>query len=314
LSGRVIVVGSINIDLVAAVARLPAPGETVTGAAFEQFPGGKSANQSVAAARLGASVVFVGAVGRDSFGAVARADLGSEGVDARELGDLAGPTGVALILVDRAGENVIAVASGVNGMVDPARVQAALARVRPVPGDVLLVGHEIPTRAARTGLAAGRAAGVRTVFNPAPAAGVDRSLLDLTDVLVPNRPELGQLAGPEQVGVGPANLASRLLATADGPAGVRDAVVVTLGRDGALVVRPDRSAVSYPAPAVEAVETVGAGDTFVGALAAGLAAGLDLDEAVARAVVAASLSTTRRGARTGMPTLRELEDRLAPGA
>ncbi len=324
MSGRVVVVGSINVDLVGRVERLPAIGETVTGATFERHPGGKGANQATAAARLGATVCFVGAVGRDPFADEAREALASEGVDVTELASLAGPTGVALILVDRMGENVIAVASGANAGLDPELVTAAIGRLTPGSDDIVLVGHEIPTPTARAALAAGRAAGARTVFNPAPAAGVDRALLGLVDILVPNRIELAQIlaeddrrtgrAGTDEHGTGdPRRAAGRLLESNSEGGGVAEAVVVTLGAGGAVLVRRATAPVDVGAPRVAAIDTVGAGDTFVGAIAAGLADGSTLDAAVRRAVVAAALSTTKRGARGGMPTSDELATALTGG-
>src|SRR6185295_8096849 len=160
MPARIIVVGSVNVDLVMRVARLPGPGETVTGGAYEQHHGGKGANQAVAARRLGAAVEFVGATGDDAFGEAAAEALVAEGIGTSELRRRAGaPTGVALILVDDAGENVIAVASGANGKLTRQEVEAALGRLRPTPADVLLVCHEIPTAAVRAALIAARAAG-----------------------------------------------------------------------------------------------------------------------------------------------------------
>jgi ribokinase len=314
-AGRVVVVGSVNVDLVARVERLPAPGETVAHAAFERHPGGKGGNQAVAAARVGARVAFVGAIGDDPLAEEARTGLATERIDLAELLIVAGPTGVALIFVDRHGENMIAVAPGANAGLAADMVTEALRRLAVGPGDVVLVGNEIPISTVRPALAAGRTAGARTIFNPAPSAGVDRALLGLVDVLVPNRLELGQIVAADgrragrtpDSGAPPERLALTLLTpSGDGPA-VREAVVVTLGAAGAIVVRADRPPLEVLAEPVEAIDTVGAGDTFVGVLAADLASGRTLDEAVRRAVVAAGLSTTRSGARGGMPTSAELD-------
>jgi ribokinase len=304
MSGRVIVVGSVNVDLVATVERLPAAGETVTGATFARHPGGKGANQATAAARLGARVAFVGAVGDDSLADEARDALTAEGIDIAQLAVLPGPTGVALILVDAAGENLIAVASGANGALTPALVMAAIERLVPGPGDVVVAGCEIPTVVAQAVLQASRARGARTVLNPAPATGLGWDFLAETDVLVPNRVELGQLAGSSESD--DEQTAAISLLASDRP-GVREAVVVTLGASGALLVRRSVPAVVVPALPVEAVDTVGAGDALIGALAADLAAGQDLDASVRRGVAAASLATTRRGARAGMPTRAEVD-------
>ena len=319
---RVIVVGSVNVDLIAVVDRLPAPGETVTGAAFAQHHGGKGGNQAVAAARLGARVAFVGAVGGDAFGSAARAALLAEGIDCAELStlpDLA--TGVALILVDAGGENVIAVASGANAAVTPTSVTAALARLRPGPTDVVLVGTEIPLDAAGAALAAGRAAGATTLLNPAPATGIDAGLLAAADVVTPNRTEVRQLADATAARPGHARASDEteawaralLEVGAEGPI-VGRAVVVTLGAAGApVLLRASGSVVATDVAAhrVDAVDTTGAGDTFSGALAVALAGGRDLVDGVRWACAAAALATTRVGAREGMPRHAELDAFLA---
>lgn len=293
MSGRVIVVGSVNIDLVVTTDRLPGPGETVTGGRFAQHHGGKGGNQAVAAARLGAAVSFVGAVGDDSFGSQARAALAAERIDVAELATHPGTvTGVALILVDGAGENLISVASGANGTVSPDAVTAALVRLAPVTGDVILVGHEIPTASARAALAAGRAAGAVTILNPAPADGLDAATLSLADIATPNAGEAAVLAAA----CGPLASLVRSVLVSEGAAGAR------LETDGHV-----RAIATI---AVDAVDTVGAGDTLNGALAAGLAEGRTLEVAARRAVAAASLAVTRAGAREGMPTLAELETAL----
>jgi len=329
---RVIIVGSVNVDLVVTIDRLPAAGETVTGGTFARHHGGKGGNQAVAAARLGARVAFVGAVGDDAFGAEARSALVAEGIDCAGLVTLPGTTtGVALILVDARAENEIAVASGANGEVGAASVHEALSRLDPGEGDVVLVGTEIPLAAAGAALGVGREAGAITVLNPAPATGIGSSLLAAADVVTPNRTEVRQLAEAVAARSGRARAAgadaerwARELLT-DGPEGpgVRRAVVVTLGDAGSLVVErvvgdgatavggtggSERFAVADVAALhVSAVDTTGAGDTFSGALAAALAEGRPLAEAARWASAAAALATTRAGAREGMPTRAELE-------
>ena len=316
MPGRVIVVGSVNVDLVAAVDRLPGRGETVTGATFARYPGGKGGNQATAAARLGAAVSFVGAVGRDPLASEALAALAAEGIDVDELAAVDGPTGVALILVEASGENMIAVASGANGSVSADAVRGALARLRPSAGDVVLVSNEIARAAVRAALSAARSAGAVTVLNPAPATGLDRTDLAFVDILVPNRGELAEIVALDDRRTGRPRTTVRrdvtedaavLLGTNSEGAGVARAVLVTLGADGAVLVRPAERPVRIAPPEVPVVDTVGAGDTVVGALAAGIAEGRDLEDAAARAVIAASLSTTRPGARGGMPTLAELD-------
>jgi len=298
MSGRVIVVGSVNIDLVVRSARLPAPGETVTGGSFEQHPGGKGGNQAVAAARLGAAVHMIGAVGVDSFGEDARLALAVAGVEVTGLfADPDAATGIALILVDNAGENVISVASGANLVIGSDAIQRELGRLGSLAGDVVLVSNELMPAAAAAALMDGRTAGARTIFNPAPAAGVDPGWFESVDLLTPNRGELWRLAGVEP--------GSDVVAAARGLA-VREAVIVTLGSEGALVVPQEGEPWSVPAIPVDVIDTTGAGDAFNGALAAALAEGRSLEVAVRRAVAAGGLATTRVGAREGMPTAAEL--------
>jgi ribokinase len=309
MSGRVIVVGSVNVDLVVRSPRLPGPGETTTGGTFEQHHGGKGANQAVAAARLGADVRFIGAVGADSFGSAARASLAASGVDVAGLATLDGAaTGIALIVVDHAGENLIAVASGANWALGADAVEDALNRLGSLAGDVVLVANELAPAAVAAALRSARAAGARTILNPAPADGFDRSLLEMVDILTPNRVELALLAGSDLAG---SDLAGSGLARMDPVEAARslavgEAVIVTLGSGGALVVPRDGPARSVAATPVEAIDTTGAGDAFNGALAAALAEGRSFEEAVRRAVAAGGLATTRMGAREGMPTTAEL--------
>ncbi len=316
MAPRVIVVGSLNVDLVVVGERLPAHGETVTGGSFSQHHGGKGGNQAVAAARLGVATAFVGAVGADAFGEEARAALEAEGIDLEHLTTVDGEaTGVAVILVDARGENCISVAGGANLALTPARVRKALERLAVSAEDVVLVGHEIPTPSAREALRVGSTVGATTILNPAPAGGLDRSTLSLADIVTPNRGELAALVAEDTRRIGragspgdrPDRAARSLLdANSEGP-GVRRAVIVTLGSSGALLVEGAAAAIDLPAPSVSAIDTVGAGDAFNGALAACLARGLSLADAGADAVRAASLATTKPGAREGMPTAGELE-------
>jgi ribokinase len=319
VSGRVLVVGSVNVDLVVQAERLPAPGETVLGGTFSRFHGGKGGNQAVAAARLGVPVMLVAALGDDEFGATARAALAREGIGTDVLVTLDHTaTGVALILVDAKAENMISVAPGANAGLTAAHVRNALGRLAPHKGDVVLVTHEISTEAASEALRMGRAGGAWTVFNPAPAGGLDRSILALADVLTPNRGELVRLAADDAKRSGrtaaipedPARAAKLLLeATGDGGSGTT-ALLVTLGSTGAVLVRRDAPPFEIKSPKVKAVDGTGAGDALNGALAAALAGGLDLQMACQRAVVSASLSVTRAGAREGMPLLPELNLKL----
>ncbi|MEA2384958.1 MAG: ribokinase [Solirubrobacteraceae bacterium] len=277
MRGTVLVVGSVNVDLVVTLERLPAPGETVIGGRFARGGGGKGANQAVAAARAGAQVRFVGAVGADDFGAGALAELEQEDIDTSGIARLEDePTGVALIAVDREGRNQIAVASGANARVDAAMARAAAGLE---PGEVCLLGFEVPDSAVVAAARAAAAAGARIVLNPAPARELPEALSGLGVVLTPNADEAEAMGG-----------ATALAARTGAP------VIVTRGADGAVLL-DGGAETELPAPEVEAVDTTGAGDVFNGVLAAGLASGLDLADAAGRAVEAASASVRRAGAR-----------------
>jgi ribokinase len=279
-------VGSINLDIVVGVDRHPAPGETVLGDDRQELPGGKGANQAVAAARLGAEVAFVGRVGDDDAGRRLRDGLAAEGVDVTHVRvDPDAPTGVALIAVDREGENTIVVSSGANARVSAADVEAA--RDVLANAAVTLVQHEVPEDAVAAAIAA---AGGTVVLNPAPA----RPIVAPVDVLVPNRGELEALAG--RAG-DPVELARTLDAAR--------AVVVTLGDEGAAVIEGSRVE-RIPALRVDAVDTTGAGDAFCGALAQALDAGADLVDAARWAVRAAAASVTKPGAQGGLPRRADL--------
>jgi ribokinase len=281
----VYVIGSINLDLVVRATELPRPGETVTGGTFERHGGGKSANQAVAAARAGAVVRMIGAVGDDDLGDEAIAQLEAEGIDVSAVQRLASvPTGVALIAVDAAGENQIAVASGANAELAPEAVERALAGAQ--PGGVALLALEVPDAAVLAGARAARAAGLQVVLNPAPARALGDELLALAPVLTPNGGEAAALSGEDDP-----EAAARALAARTGAA-----VVVTVGSEGALLVEGD-AVERIPAPRVEAVDTTGAGDAFNGALAAALAGGAGLAGAVREAVAVAAESVRRPGAR-----------------
>jgi ribokinase len=278
----VVVVGAVNVDLVVEAPRLPGPGETVVGAGMRTSGGGKGANAAVAAARAGADVLLVGAVGDDAHGDGALDELRAAGVDVTGVAVLPGvATGVALIVVDPVGENQIAVGAGAN------------ARVGDLPEGVLdgagcvLVSTEVPDTAVRAAVRAAGAAGVPCVLNPAPVTAAVRDLVGSGAVLTPNRSELADLAG----GSGP-DSAAALRARHGAP------VVVTLGRDGALVV--DGAPELVGAPTVRAVDTTGAGDWFNGVLAAQLADGVPLTAAVRVAVTAASLAVQHPGARPAL--------------
>ena len=289
---EVVVVGSVNADLVVTVARLPRAGETVAGGTFARWGGGKGANQAVAAARAGARVAMVGAVGADDLGDEALRELEAEGIDVSAVARLDGvATGVAAIVVDERGENQIAVASGANASLAGDEVARALAALG--PRGVVLLGHEVPPAAVEAGIAAARAAGWLAVLNPAPARELPADLDGVT--LIPNADEARELAGEDD-----AEAAARALAARSGAP-----VLVTIGADGALLVEGD-AVERLPAPAVDVVDTTGAGDAACGALAAELAAGRPVLEAARFAMAAAALSTRAAGARAGMPRRDEI--------
>jgi ribokinase len=290
----VAVVGSLNLDLVIRVAELPGPGETVTGGDLFRNPGGKGANQAVAAARLGRRVAMIGCVGDDQAGADLLASLEGDGVDSSRVRVVDGvPSGTAFITVRGDGENQIVVSPGANARLTPGDVTAAEAAL--AAAAVTLLQLEIPLEAVA---AAARTAGGRVVLNPAPVRPLPAELLAQVDVLVPNRVELGQLAGgPAPSTVAEAvRLAGRLAARA---------VVVTLGADGALVVG-DGQASHVPAVPVQPVDTTAAGDAFCGGLADALAAGAGLGDAARRAVRVAAAACLRPGAQASLPTPAEV--------
>ncbi|HTT93999.1 MAG TPA: PfkB family carbohydrate kinase [Solirubrobacterales bacterium] len=296
------VVGAINVDLVVSSERLPRAGETVVGDGPRSFGGGKGANAAVAAARAGAEVVLVGAVGDDQTGAETLARLAAEGVDVggvARLGEV--PTGVALIVVDAAGENQIAVGAGANGALGADAVRTAL-EPRIAALGCVLVSTEIPDDAVLAAVDVAAAAGVRCVLNPAPpTAAVERSV-PRGPLLTPNAGELADLlrrlgeGAPAGEVPGPARALSRLSGAP---------VIVTRGGDGVLIADADELT-ELPAPTADVIDTTGAGDTFNGVLAARLAAGDDLRRAAELAVAAASISVGTRGAREGMPTAAEI--------
>ncbi len=301
------VVGAINVDFVVIAPRLPGPGETVVGDGMTVHGGGKGANAAVAAARSGAAVSLVGAVGTDSTGRDALAELRADGVDVTYVEERADrPSGVALIVVDEAGENLIAVGAGANAAVAADAVAEALGDLLPVAGCVL-VSTEIPILAVVAAVRAARAAEVLCVLNPAPVVPGLAAALESGPILTPNRGELADLVaavGGVDGDVVPGDgveASARVLADHTG-----SPVVVTLGAEGVLAIDGD-VVERIPAWPVEAVDTTGAGDTFNGVLAAGLAGGLPLIDAARRAVVAAALSVSWPGARGGMPTATALD-------
>jgi len=301
-SGQVVVVGSINVDLVVRVDCLPRAGETVVGRTLERHGGGKGANQAVAAARAGAEVRFMGAVGEDDFAEQALEELRREKIDVSAVvRNSETSTGVACIVVDADGENQIAVASGANAELEPSAVKRWLGELNLSEATVCLLNFEIPDPPLVAAARHAAASGVKRILvNPAPARALSQALLELGPILTPNAGELKAISGGgDRFPEAPA----QKLSTRSGAP-----VVVTLGAQGALLVSGDDSS-EMTAPPTEAVDTTGAGDAFNGALAAALAQGYDLTEAVRRAVLAGSCSVAAHGARSGMPSRAEIDRR-----
>lgn len=277
----VVVIGSLNLDLVTRTMRLPGPGETVIGRAYAEFAGGKGLNQAVAAARAGAAVALVGAVGADHAGGLLRDVAGDEGIDVSHVVTIADePTGRAIISVDDDGENSIIVVPGANAGVVAGDIPA---------GRVVIAQLEIPVGAVIAAFRTAHRRGATTVLNPAPAADLTGELLSLCDVVVPNEHEIGLLGGTD-----------RLLAE-----GV-SRIVVTRGGAGVDVATRD-SSIHLDAFPVEPVDTTGAGDAFCGALASRLADGDSLAAAVHFAAAAGALATTKEGAVPSQPYRTDIE-------
>ena len=298
-TGRVIVVGSLNVDLVVSVDRLPLPGETVLGGTFARHFGGKGANQAVAASRAGADVTMIGAVGEDDYGDVALEALRADGVDVSRVRRVPGPTGVALVMVGPRGENQIAVAPGANRNVTEADVDL---RGLAEPGDVLLTSFEIPVVAVTAAIRQGRHFGMQAILDPAPAHALSSRLLDLGPILTPNEHEVTVAIGNDD----PAGALDELTERHHGP------IIVTQGAAGALLVDGERRE-RFPSYPTTALDSTGAGDAFNGVLAAWLAEDRPLEEAIRAANAAGAISVARPGARGGMPMRDELEAFIGRG-
>lgn len=289
MSGRVCVVGSANLDLIALAHRLPASGETVIGHGFVEAAGGKGLNQAVAAARAGASVTFVGALGNDDAGRALRQVAVDDGINTSGLVTVPGvPTGRAVIGVGDDGANLIIVVPGANAKVDRSVVEAAQRMLG--EAQVVLAQHEVPDDAIEAAFRLGRAAGATNILNPAPARTVPASVLELVDILVPNEHEYPLV----------------------GEVGSVPCLIVTEGSAGCRVVQGGREWRVAPF-AVDAVDTVAAGDAFCGALAAALAAGMGLDIALQRASAAGALATLTHGAVPSLPEAASIDWLIARG-
>ncbi|MER8691389.1 ribokinase [Mesorhizobium opportunistum] len=296
----IIVVGSINLDLIANVDRLPSPGETVSGSSFATAPGGKGANQALAAARAGGQVRMVGAVGKDSFAAEALALLRDGKVDLSGVAETFASTGTALIMVGDDGENIIAVVPGANASVLPGDLSKAFLK----KGDIMLLQHEIPLATVDAALDQARAAGAITVLNTAPFQGEAAAFLGKADYVIANETEF-DLYG-EALKLSGRDRAARMR---DFAAETGRTIVVTLGGDGVMAATPT-DFLTVPAMKITPVDTVGAGDTFCGYFAAGLSSGLALEEALARAGAAGSLACLKPGAQPSIPRAGDVDQVL----
>jgi ribokinase len=296
----VVVVGSSNTDLVIRGERLPSPGETIQGGRLETHSGGKGANQAVAAARMGARVTFLACIGQDDFGGAARRHLQAQGIQIRDAGHPGSlPSGVALILVDRKGQNLISVAHGSNQALSAAGVREAADVF--ADAAIVLSQQEVPVDAVLQAARLASEMGIPFVLNPAPAIRPPAELLRRTTIITPNESELGVLTVTRIRTRAQLVRAARRLQSR----GPRD-VIVTLGPRGVVHLNAAGVVTHYPAPRVKAVDATGAGDCFSGALAAFLASDHTVAEAIPLAVQAASLSVMRAGAQAGMPWYREL--------
>lgn len=303
MSAHITVVGSLNMDLIVRAPRIPQPGETIIGRGFHVAPGGKGANQAVAAARLGARVSMVGRVGQDSFGTDLLNNLKEAGVDHTYVTqDPDAASGVALIEVDDAGQNSIVVASGANMQLSPADVEAAEAII--AGADILLLQLESPLETVARAAQLARAHQVTVILNPAPAQPLPAGLLSAVNILVPNESETAILTGlpvGDQSEIEAAGARLRDLGV--------ETLILTLGERGAMLVTAGGSQL-FPTFKVTPVDTTAAGDAFVGGLAVALAEGLSLPEAIRWGNAAGALATTRLGAQPSLPSRQTLEDLL----
>lgn len=298
MTGSVVVVGSLNLDLVVGLDRMPDPGETVLGRTLERHAGGKGLNQAVAAARLGARVHMVGALGGDDAGAWLRGIVREERVDDTGIASVPGPSGTALIEVDASGMNRIVVVPGANDLVTAQQAASAIAATDDVA--VVLAQGEVPLDVVEAAMKAGRARGARTILNPAPVRDYPSTLLPFVDILIPNEHEAAHLSG----------LPTQTRADADEVARYFTSrgvlyTIITRGGDGAVWCSHDGNG-HVPAFPVTPIDTVAAGDAFCGGLAAALAAGEPFAEALRWASAAGALATTCAGAVPSLPTREQV--------
>lgn len=300
MPAKVVVIGSLNMDLVTRAPRLPRGGETLIGQSFTTVSGGKGANQAVAAARLGAQVSMVGCVGNDAYGDELRNALLVEQIDCQAVSTVEDSSGVALIVVDDNSQNAIVIVAGANGALTPQVIDQFDAVLQ--AADVIICQLEVPDATVGHALKRGRELGKTVILNPAPASrALPTDWYASIDYLIPNESEASALSGlPVDSLASAETAASRLIALGAGK------VIVTLGAQGSLFADGSRFE-HFPAPKVKAVDTTAAGDTFVGGFAAALASGKSEAEAIRFGQVAAALSVTRAGAQPSIPTLSDVQ-------
>ena len=305
MPAKVVVVGSLNMDLVTRASRLPRGGETLVGQSFATVPGGKGANQAVAAARLGANVAMIGCVGSDAYGAQLRDALVVEGIDCQAVSEVEGSSGVALIVVDDSSQNAIVIVAGSNGQLTPASLLAFDAVLQ--AAEVVVCQLEVPMDTVGYALKRARALGKTVILNPAPASGpLPADWYAAIDYLIPNESEASALSGVPVDSLDSAKVAATHLLNAGA-----GKVIVTLGSQGALFAN-GQGFEHLLAPKVQAVDTTAAGDTFVGGFAAALANGQGEAEAILFGQVAAALSVTRAGAQPSIPMLHDVQGFARP--
>ncbi|WP_447789374.1 MULTISPECIES: ribokinase [Pseudomonas] len=305
MPAKVVVIGSLNMDLVTRAPRLPRGGETLIGKSFATVSGGKGANQAVAAARLGAQVSMVGCVGSDAYGEALRGALLAEQIDCQAVSTVEDSSGVALIVVDDNSQNAIVIVAGANGALTPEVIDRFDAVLQ--AADVIICQLEVPDATVGHALKRGRELGKTVILNPAPASRpLPADWYAAIDYLIPNESEASALSGLPVDSLSTAETAAaRLIAMGAGK------VIITLGSQGSLFADGKRFE-HFPAPKVKAVDTTAAGDTFVGGFAAALAAGKSEVEAIRFGQVAAALSVTRAGAQPSIPTLSDVQAFKAP--
>jgi ribokinase len=301
---RVTVVGSLNMDLVTQTERIPAPGETVLGGDLATVPGGKGANQAVAAARIGAQTSMVGHLGEDGFAAQLRQSLVTDNIDVQHVTTVDAATGVALIVVDASGQNSIVVASGANMRVTPADIDAAAEAIG--QADVLLLQLEIPLESVVRAAEIARENGVIAVLNPAPAQPLSADLLALIDIVVPNESETATLTGLPVDSEEELTVAAQALRDF----GI-DTVLLTLGERGVLLADGDGTR-RYPAFTVDKVtDTTAAGDAFLGGFATAIAEGRSVADAVPWGCASGALAVTKAGAQPSLPSRSDVQQLLS---